>query len=95
MTLHASETLASSCCAHPRFAPGTSRTRTCVGPLVRNFGIRERRFGPALIGPALPMLSAGLLLGTIRPSGFEQAIQPFGFYLDPPMPDVLAKLNLG
>ncbi len=40
-----------------------------------------RRFGPALIGLALAMVGAGLLLGTIRPLGFEPAIESFALYL--------------
>jgi membrane protease YdiL (CAAX protease family) len=52
-----------------------------LGFQARNFGICVRRFGPALIGLALAMLSAGLLLGTIRPIGFEQGIQSFALYL--------------
>jgi hypothetical protein len=52
-----------------------------LGLQTRNFGICMRRFGPALIGLALAMLSVGLLLGTIRPIGFEQALQSFALYL--------------
>jgi hypothetical protein len=54
---------------------------SALGFRAKNFGSCARRFGPALIGLALAMLSAGLLLGTIRPVGFEQAIGSFALYL--------------
>ncbi|MGD1069076.1 MAG: CPBP family glutamic-type intramembrane protease [Bryobacteraceae bacterium] len=46
-----------------------------------NFGDCARRFGPALIGLALALLSTGLLPGTVRPMGFEAAIGSVAFYL--------------
>jgi len=52
-----------------------------LGFQTRNFGICLRRFGPVLLGLVAAMLSAGLLLGTIRPLGFEQAIYSFSLYL--------------
>ncbi|HEY1758928.1 MAG TPA: CPBP family intramembrane glutamic endopeptidase [Bryobacteraceae bacterium] len=52
-----------------------------LGLQTRNFGICLSRLGPALIGLALAMLSAGVLLGTIRPIGFEQAGESFALYL--------------
>ena len=52
-----------------------------LGLQATNFGICMRRFGPALIGLALAMLTAGLLLGTIRPMEFKQAMQSFALYL--------------
>lgn len=52
-----------------------------LGLQARNFGVCVRRFGPALIGLALAMLSSGLLLGTVRPIGFKPAIQSFALYL--------------
>ena len=52
-----------------------------LGFRIENFGACARRFGPALIGVALTMLAAGLVLGTIRPIGFEQALLSFGLYL--------------
>jgi membrane protease YdiL (CAAX protease family) len=54
---------------------------SALGLQARNFGICLRRFGPLLIGLTLAMLGAGLFLGTIRPIGFEQAIQSFALYL--------------
>ena len=44
-----------------------------LGLQAGNFGVCLRRFGPALIGLALAMLSSGLLLRTLRPIGFEPA----------------------
>ncbi len=52
-----------------------------LGLQAGNFGVCVRRFGPALIGLALAMLSLGLLLGTVRPIGFKPAIQSFALYL--------------
>ena len=52
-----------------------------LGFRTENFGDCMRRFGPTLIGLALVMLSAGLLLGTLRPLGFRQAMGSFTLYL--------------
>jgi membrane protease YdiL (CAAX protease family) len=52
-----------------------------LGLQARNFGVCLRKFGPVLIGLALAMLTAGLWLGTIRPIGFEQAVESFALYL--------------
>jgi membrane protease YdiL (CAAX protease family) len=52
-----------------------------LGFRATDFGNCVRRFGPALIGLALAMLTAGLLLGTIRPIGFAQALGSFTLYL--------------
>ena len=54
---------------------------SALGLRAGNFGICVRSYGPALIGLALAMLGAGLLLGTIRPMGFEPAIESFALYL--------------
>jgi membrane protease YdiL (CAAX protease family) len=47
----------------------------------RNFGNCLRAIGPALAGLAVMIWVAGLLLGTIRPQGFVQALQSFVVYL--------------
>jgi len=60
--------------AHHERAPG-------LGFQARNFGNCVRTFGPALIGLALAILTAGLALGTIRPLGLGQAMESFGLYL--------------
>jgi hypothetical protein len=52
-----------------------------LGFQAKDFGNCVRRFGPALIGLALAILSAGLLLGTIRPIGFAQSMGSFALYL--------------
>lgn len=52
-----------------------------LGLQIENFGVCLRRFGPALIAVALTMLAGGLVLGTIRPIGFEQAMLSFSLYL--------------
>ena len=52
-----------------------------LGFQAKDFGNCVRRFGPALIGLALAILSAGLLFGTIRPIGFGQAMGSFALYL--------------
>lgn len=52
-----------------------------VGLKAENFWVCLRRFGPILIGLVLAMLTAGLLLGTLRPIGFEQAMLAFALYL--------------
>jgi membrane protease YdiL (CAAX protease family) len=52
-----------------------------LGLQAKDFGNCLRRFGPVLIALAVAMLSAGLLLGTIRPLGFEGAIESFALYL--------------
>jgi len=54
---------------------------TAVGLRIANFGVCARRFGPVLIGLALAMLTLGLVLGTIRPLGFEPALESFAVYL--------------
>lgn len=52
-----------------------------LGFRAADFGHCLRRFGPLVIGLALFMLTAGLLLGTIRPIGLEPAIRSFALYL--------------
>ena len=52
-----------------------------LGFRAKDFGNCLRSFGPVLVGLVLVMLSAGLLLGTIRPIGFERAIEAFALYL--------------
>lgn len=52
-----------------------------LGFRAANFGNCVRRFGPAVIGLALLMLAAGLLLGTMRPIGFKQVMLSFALYL--------------
>jgi hypothetical protein len=52
-----------------------------LGFQATNFGTCVRRFGPAVAAMALAMLGAGLLLGTIRPIGFEEALESFAMYL--------------
>src|SRR5208283_3013176 len=52
-----------------------------LGFQAKNFGNCLRRFGPALIGVALAILTAGVALGSIRPLGFGQAMGSFGLYL--------------
>jgi hypothetical protein len=54
---------------------------SALGFQTRNFGNCVRRFAAPLIGLALAMFSAGLLLGTIRPVGFEPAMLSFALYL--------------
>jgi hypothetical protein len=82
MALHAPQTLASGGVALILTSQVAHRERApALGLQTGNFGICVRRFGPALIGLALAMLSAGLLLGTVRPIGFAPAIQSFAPYL--------------
>ncbi len=77
---------------HPRFwlpvvalilaSQAAHRDRaSALGLRTGNFGICVRRYGPVLAGLALAMLGAGLLLGTIRPIGFEPAMESFALYL--------------
>lgn len=52
-----------------------------LGFRVKHLGDCVRRLGPALIALALVMCTAGLLLGTIRPIGFEPAAWSLALYL--------------
>jgi len=52
-----------------------------LGFQTKDFGNCVRKFGPALIGLALTMLSAGLWFGTIRSIGVGQAMGSFALYL--------------
>jgi membrane protease YdiL (CAAX protease family) len=52
-----------------------------LGFTVRNFGKCLRAFGPALAGLTAVIWAAGLLLGTMRPQGFVDAVQSFVVYL--------------
>lgn len=52
-----------------------------LGFRVTDLGTCARKFGPALIGLALFLGAAGLILGTIRPMGWEGAALGLGLYL--------------
>lgn len=52
-----------------------------LGFHTQDFGTCMRRFGPALIGLAVALFGVGLLLGTIRPLGYEHALGAFALYL--------------
>jgi len=52
-----------------------------LGFHLKHLGDCLRKFGPALLALALMMCATGLLLGTIRPLGFERAAWALGLYL--------------
>jgi membrane protease YdiL (CAAX protease family) len=54
---------------------------TVLGFRMRNLGDCVRSLGPILIALAFVMSTAGVLLGTIRPMGFENAAGSLALYL--------------
>lgn len=54
---------------------------TDLGFRAKNFWNCLRRFGPVLLALVVAMLAAAVILRTLRPIGFEQAMLSFALYL--------------